>query len=283
MKRQTTKKIRRGVLVCLAIAYFGYSLYSNESMLTGVKNTINQMLVKYGIAKTPKQLVNTDQYLPEALDWSFEKYPNYYKVLGRSNIMPSDFPKAGTVIYGGKDVLGRTLEVKGSLTFANVKGSYGNRGQFAENDNPSGWQGNETIKGTDGQYRIKPYRIDWLYGKFYNGAFFNKSHLIADSLGGRATSDNAVTAPRTQNVGGADNQGGMRYPEQKAQQYLESRQSSILYYASIPIYKDNELVPRAVVVNLMSDDKVIDESVIVYNTANGYSINYQDGTFLKVN
>lgn len=251
----------------------------------GVKYEAQKFLSEFGektgawTIEKPKEVVYVapSQYLDEAMSWSFVEYPDYYRVIGKSEIDPSTFPVNGQISYGGLDNLGRTTTVSATLTFTNVQSSYGKREQFSSTDNPSGWIGNAT----DEKGKIIPFSIKWLNGKVYNGAFFNKSHLVADSLGGKATRENAITAPRTQNVGGTDQKGGMRYPEIKAKDWLEQNQSGVLYYRPEPIYNGNELVPRGVVVSLLSSDGSIDEKVLVYNTANGYTINYNTGQFAK--
>lgn len=212
------------------------------------------------------------QYLQESLAWTFSDSPNYYKVLGASQINPALFPQAGDILYSGLDELGRSRTARGTLTYENVAASYGVRQSFAKNQNPSGWLGNPN--------RVK-YKIDWLNGTAYVGDFWNRSHLIADSLGGDALRVNAVTGTRTQNVGGRDQKGGMRYTEQRAQEWLEANRNGHLYYEAAPVYQGDELVPRVVVVSMQSSDKSIDEKVLVYNTANGYTINYNDGMFTQ--
>ncbi|EIK42682.1 TPA: streptodornase B [Streptococcus pyogenes] len=208
------------------------------------------------------------KYLNEALAWTFNDSPNYYKTLGTSQITPALFPKAGDILYSKLDELGRTRTARGTLTYANVEGSYGVRQSFGKNQNPAGWTGNPN--------HVK-YKIEWLNGLSYVGDFWNRSHLIADSLGGDALRVNAVTGTRTQNVGGRDQKGGMRYTEQRAQEWLEANRDGYLYYEAAPIYNADELIPRAVVVSMQSSDNTINEKVLVYNTANGYTINYHNG------
>lgn len=97
-------------------------------------------------------------------------------------------------------------------------------------------------------------------------------------MGGDAIRQNVVTGTRTQNVG-EDAKGGMRYSEIKAQEWLEANHDGTLYYGAKPVYEGNELVPRTVIVSMLSSDGTIDEKVIVFNSANGFEINYADGTF----
>lgn len=81
---------------------------------------------------------------------------------------------------------------------------------------------------------------------------WNRSHLIADSLGGRAFRRNLIKGTRMQNVGANDGKGGMAYTERKVVNYLYKHQKASVYYSAKPIYKDNELIPRSVIVDIKS-------------------------------
>lgn len=119
----------------------------------------------------------------------------------------------------------------------------------------------------------------------YRGWMMNRSHLIADSLGGAASAENLVTGTRTQNVGSHQKQGeyagGMAHTEVLARDYLSSGVGDTcpLYYAATPQYQANELVPRTVIVDIVSCDRAIDQRVEVANTAAGWEIDYRDGSF----
>ena len=140
------------------------------------------------------------------------------------------------------------------------------RQKFSKDADPSGWGVQDKVK------------IPYSNGKHYKGFFWNRSHLIGDALGGDAIRQNVVTGTRTQNVG-EDAKGDMRYSEIKAQEWLEANYDGTLYYGAKPVYEGNELVPRTVIVSMLSSDGTIDEKVIVFNSANGFEINYADGTF----
>lgn len=224
----------------------------------------------YQLAKPePVRQVEPSEYLGEIMNWSFDNYPDYYRVIGQSEIDPSVFPEYGKITYGGLDNLGRTMTVKGALTYQNVAKSYGKREQFTQEANPSGWK----------QGKNERVAIYWIGGKVYHGYLWNRSHLIADSLGGKAERENVITGTRPQNVGGTDQKGGMRYTEKKAQEWLEKNQDGVVFYQAEPIYNQDELIPRGVIVSLLSSNGSLNEKVIVYNTANGYSINYYTGEY----
>ena len=202
-------------------------------------------------------------------EWSYNKYPDYYTTIGPAQIDETKFPETGDITYTGKDSLGRTGPVYGTINLDMIiQSSAEERPDFKRNDNPSGWTQNievsiETTTGT------------------YKGWFFNRSHLIADQLGGEATSNNAITGTRMQNVGNSSQTGGMRYIEQKTVDYLHTHQSAHVYYSATPVYTENELIPRFIIVDAKSNDDTLNERVLVYNYQNGYTINYYDGTLMS--
>lgn len=203
-----------------------------------------------------------------ATQWSMDQYPDYYRVASKA-VIDSDV-QPGNIEYTGLDSLGRTLRVNGNITYKMVEESKGWREKFdSDADKISGWGHNEKVA------------IDMANGKTYHGYMYNRSHLVADSLGGAAKRVNLVTGTRTQNVGSNNGKGGMAYAETKARDYLNAHHDGTLYYCAIPVYVGDELVPRSVYVEMKSDDGSIDESIEVFNTANGYTINYSDGTFSK--
>lgn len=217
---------------------------------------------------------STRPMIDELEVFDFNKYPNYYEIEGLSHIDESQFPEKGQIIYSELDELGRTRKAYASLTYKNVESSLGHRGSFKTggDNEPSGWITNK--KGSK-------VSIPWLYGKSYRGYFYNRSHLIADQLGGEAIKQNAITGTRTQNVGGSDQKGGMRYSEKKATEWLKSNKDGILYYSAEPVYNNNELIARYVIVKMKSSNGEIDESIKVFNAANGWSINYNNGEYSR--
>ena len=115
----------------------------------------------------------------------------------------------------------------------------------------------------------------------FRSYFWNRSHLIAKSLGGDDIAENLVTGTRTQNVGANDGQGGMGYAEGIARRFLESNQGATLYYSATPVYEGSELVCRSVIVDMRASDGSLDMQVEVYNCAKGFLIDYATGAFVK--
>ena len=192
-----------------------------------------------------------------------------YEVLGKAEIDESKF---STTYSYSHDDLDRTTTAYGLVNYKAVMDSKGWRADFEPNSEPSGW-----YKGKESNNKKVSVKLPT--GKIYNGYFYNRSHLIADSLGGRSYKYNVVTGTRQQNVGNNGN-GGMQYIEKKVVDYVEKTKNNV-YYSVEPYYEGNELVPRYVIVNAKSDDGVINEKVKVFNNASGYEINYTDGSFSK--
>lgn len=202
-------------------------------------------------------------------DYDESKFPDMYEVLGEAEIDESKFSTTYSYSY---DNLDRTTTAYGLVNYKAVMDSKGWRADFEPNSEPSGWFIGKKSNN-------KKVSVKLPNGKIYNGYFYNRSHLIADSLGGRSYKYNVVTGTRQQNVGN-NGDGGMQYIEKKVKDYVEQTKNNV-YYEVTPVYNGNELVPRYVIVNAKSEDGVINEKVKVFNNASGYEINYADGSFTK--
>lgn len=208
---------------------------------------------------TPKNIQTTNTF-------NEKTYPDFYKVIGKAKIEKNIDP--GKIIYSGFDNKNRTLSVYANLTNSNFK--YGQRPRKNINDiNPSGWSENKEVI------------INFIDGTTYRGWFYNRSHLLAHSLGGDDEDYNLITGTRPQNVGKNNRKGGMQYTETLAYNYLANNKNGVIYYSATPNYTKDELVPRTVTVNIKSDDDSIDQCVIIYNVAPGYAIDYATGNFTK--
>ena len=190
---------------------------------------------------------------------------DYYLVMGSSQLDPETFNKTSNYAYSEKDELGRSGQARATITSKDVFKSLGHRDEFASDDKPSGYP--------EKNFTAKVQTTNGLY----DGWFYNRSHLIADSLGGDAKSYNAITGTRMQNVGNRKNTGGMQYIERKCVDYLKKHRSVKLYYQVTPYYKDDEIIPRTVEVQALTSDGAINEKVITYNKAKGYTIDYYTG------
>lgn len=179
----------------------------------------------------------------------------------------------GNTGYCEPDNLGRARCAYGELT-GDLRAAAKDRGRQPIGVDPAGWGHNAEVD--------IPALADVPGSSDYHGWMYNRSHLLADSLGGTPTSNNLVTGTRGQNVGSTGNSGGMAYTEVKARDYLDGSTDANacpLYYAATANYTGDELLPRTVTVDIQSCDQSIDERVVVDNTANGFDIDYATGAF----
>ena len=195
--------------------------------------------------------------------WDESAAPEYVLEVGPAQIR-ADVAE-GDVSYSGLDAEGRPGLVAASLTHE-TRASAKERGRRDIDVDPVGWPG-ENPKVT----------ITTPDGGTYRGRFWNRSHLLADSLGGDPTTENLVTGTRMQNAGGNDDKGGMAYGEQIARDWLDTHTTGSLYYSALPLYVGGEPIPRAVLVDMRSSDGTIDEELLVYNAAKGFDIDYETG------
>lgn len=174
-----------------------------------------------------------------------------------------------------------------------IQMSKGTREPWEKNPFPSGWYSYYT---RDGNKRIseKEYEEHKSHvkkvsnnvevtlknkkGQDYTTHLFVKSHLFADSLGGRSFRNNVITGTQMQNVG--THKGGMQYIEKKYYHMLKNPKIHV-FYSVTPEYTDTELIPRSVLVSALSSDGKIDESVRVSNSAEGFDIDYQHGGLIS--
>lgn len=205
----------------------------------------------------------------KAHKWTYAKAPNYYKVRGKAKTTKI---AAGKIKLSKWDSLGRTRTAVAKVTYKMVEQSAGSRYEYdSDVDTISGW----------GHQKIVQIKLS--NGRTYRGYAFNRSHLIADSLGGPASKENMITGTRTQNVGNntSNNPGGMAYTETLARNYLYRHHNGWVYYRVTPVYKGAELVARSVYVDIKSDDGSINKRVEVFNAMNGYTLNYKTGAISK--
>lgn len=210
---------------------------------------------------------NTSEYV------AADQTGDYFHVSGSAQREYQTTP--GNTGYCEPDELGRARCAFGELT-ADTRTAAKDRGRQSISVNPAGWGHNAEV--------TIPALSDVAGSTEYHGWMFNRSHLLADSLGGTPTANNLVTGTRGQNVGSTGNTGGMAYAEVKARDYLDGKTgtdaaSCPLYYAATPQYTGTELLPRTVTVDMQSCDNSIDERVVVDNTANGFNIDYATGAF----
>ena len=258
-------------------------ILSEVTTTTEVENTFpsqtnNENITSNNDISSPTVVTNQDG-LATTTDFSGDNI-RFYAEAGPAVVVFPDAP-TGSVEYLPLDNLKRPQGAYGYLTY----GMY-TPGKEREkiNFDPVGYAGNnkkvDIVFDANGDGVIEKNKST--NDRAYSGWFYNRSHLIADSIGGNAVRENMVTGTRMQNVGwNKGGEGGMAYTEEKARDYLSSPQSKNcpLYYAATPNYVGSELLPRTVTVNIKSCNDSINEQVVVDNVAPGYTINYMTGSF----
>lgn len=192
-------------------------------------------------------------------------YPDYYRVIGTATTVREG--REDGIAYGPLDDHGRATGASGWISGA-MRAEARAKGRVREDlPDPAGWPDENPevdIPGAKGRHD-------------YHGWLWNRSHLVAASLGGEPVAENLVAGTRTQNVGDNVRPGGMAYTETLARDWLDAHAHGRLWYAVTPIYEGDEPIPRAVIVDIATDDGEIDQKVMVYNAANGFDIDYRTG------
>lgn len=196
---------------------------------------------------------------------------NYYWDAGPAKIQSSNV-NVGDIRYS-VDTEGRSSLAIGKLTYKMWKDSAGSR-QGEPLDPPQGWPYNPKVA-------IK-YEMT---NRTYHGYMYNRSHSIADSLAGDKTytdASNFTTGTRPQNVG-ANQKGGMRAAEILVEDYWKSNVDSTQYvdYQVLPVYNENETLPRGTIVDIKSSDGKLDKRLVIINDVEQYIINYNSGKFTR--
>ncbi|GBG97454.1 DNA/RNA non-specific endonuclease [Lactococcus termiticola] len=193
---------------------------------------------------------------------------DYYWENGPAKLSGFEGMKAGDSKFEG-DSQGRSTTARAVLTYELFKSSKGSR--QGEPLAPPSWP----------SHNPKVAISYSLTGKTYHGYLYNRSHSIADSLlgaGSYKSAYNFTTGTRPQNVG-ADQNGGMRAAEERAESYWKSHPDSTetISYMTTPLYQGDEKLPRGSVVDMKSSDGELDCEIVVINDVEGMGIDYASG------
>lgn len=201
---------------------------------------------------------------------------DYLEITGPAE-RPYEVTEPGEVEYCELDELERPVCAFGELT-SQTRQDAARRDRQDISIDPPGWP-------EDNAEVTIPALPDVEGSQEYHGWLWNRSHLLADSLGGAPSAENLVTGTRTQNVGSTftdgEYSGGMGYTERLARDYLDTGRGDAcpLYYSTTANYAGQNLIPSTVTVNIQTCDESINERVVVFNTAEGFDINYADGSW----
>ncbi len=219
-------------------------------------------------AKPSSNLVN-DRMPADLQTWDPAKAPNMYYVYGKSSF-PYEI-ETDDVFYQ-KDDTGYTQFVYAKIGPKLMKKARSKRADISD-EYPRGWpEKNQVVT------------VQFPTGVNYKGWFWNRSHMLAHSLGGDDDVRNLTTGTRAQNVGDNKYGGGMQYTENIARQFMKFHKNAYILYSIENLYKNNsDIIPYASEVNIKSSDGSIDEKVFVYNVMPGYEIDYSsNGLFWPV-
>lgn len=240
--------MKRFSIVILLISVF---------VLAGCTNDIQPKVIE--VEKVDMNVASSIQFDDETPD-------NYCKVEGKAFFL---YEKPESVKYGELDNLNRPTYATAYITSALIEKEKAEKREPIK-VNPTAWP-----------TKNPKVQLNYKDGTSYRGYMWNRSHMIADSLGGEPVVEDLITGTRPQNVGTRHNDGGMAYAETKVRDHFKNNKSAV-WYEVTNFYKDDELIPRRTLVNMKSDDGSIDERVIVYNTADGFEINYNDASINQI-
>ncbi|KRK98621.1 prophage Lp1 protein 2 [Secundilactobacillus odoratitofui DSM 19909 = JCM 15043] len=193
---------------------------------------------------------------------------DYYYTNGKARFGSFAGIKTGGTHFAS-DSHHRSATARAVLTYGEYKSSKGSR-QGTPRD-PYKWPSSNPIVAVT--YSLTHHT--------YHGYLWNRSHSIGDSLLGKksyTSSANFTTGTRSQNVG-ADQNGGMRYAEEKVEHYWASHPGTkrTVKYETTPVYHGNEVIPRGSIVDIKSSDNKLNTEVVVLNSDEGVKINYSTG------
>lgn len=302
MKDFIIKSLTTLFIFLLFIGFLLVNATDSTINLDGVKSHISfENIVSKVKGVFSEENVVIDESEKKLLDTSFDisKYPdNYVKIndglvkLNKDDlkIIKKKGNKDHWIKYSRLDNKGRSREVRSLINFSSVYNhstSVTERPQFDSSLKIAGeysdshfniltrkWSGN-----------VRNNKIEQLDN--YRGYIYNKSHLLAWSLGGDMNAHNLILGTRAQNVGTnrANGDGGMGYVEGIIRNAVYNNRDLKVFYHAKPIYKDNEIIPRGVRVRAYSlNDKgnAVNIDVWIFNYQNGVTINYNTGTYQKV-
>ena len=61
--------------------------------------------------------------------------------------------------------------------------------------------------------------------------------------------------------------------------YFDTHKNGLIKYIAIPNYTNDAKIPETLTIKLLSNDNELDETVLLFNTANNYTLNYNDGSY----
>ena len=197
----------------------------------------------------------------------YDKYRSNYKIIGKLN--------------------------KKSLKKFLIEDNYYNRSEILDYL-PSGYKTlviKNKIYNSDLQYDKETNKRNQLknlpnWNKLQNRDIYHKSHIIARELGGKRIYHssgeyyNGFIGTEHANVGRNGNS-GMRCIERVIREHLCKNENNYIVYECRVIYKrPKDIIPIFIVIIIVSGDYSINKIYFVWNTQDGYIIDYKTGNYL---
>lgn len=117
----------------------------------------------------------------------------------------------------------------------------------------------------------------------YRGWLYNKSHLIAYSLGGNMEPENLILGTRAQNVGNFNNNGGQASTEVPTRKALDENPDAKIFYQVTPIYReDTNIVPIGVFTvaySVHDEGDTMNYATYNFNNQEGLTLDYDTGAW----
>lgn len=281
------------------------TIYENPNPHTDTEQTSNintkhesvQIDPPTGIAELLDVWVNQTQNLYDHQELKNTNNEYYVDVTPSitvdSNITNEYITEKGWNYYQGIDQQGKTGAATALITYDVVKYVASlDRPDFASSTIVPGQYTNAVLENNNGntiwkktqQSKSNNFKTNMTINNVeYNGFAFNKSHLIAWSLGGDMLPHNLIWGTRAQNVGSnySKNPGGMSHIETLVRNYIYKNHDAKILYTAIPIYNnEKDIVPITVYVEAIdiTNPNSFNCAAWTLNQQAGLSIDYTTGT-----
>lgn len=220
-----------------SIQHYVGNIFNSQLLINGAEN-----LVVYGHHWF--ELGTYSSLEKDEVDkFNYFTYPNYYQSLGLANLNQSKFPKEGQTKYSKNSI----------------------KSTFTKDSN----------KKSNNQYNINiknNKKINTLINdKSYYKNLYNNNFMLSTNLNGDKTKNNHFIS--TYPFKFAQNK-----IDRKIINYMNQNPNEKIYYqASLHYEKDSDLIPKYMIIDVMSDNEELNERYQIFNNAKGWIINYKTG------
>lgn len=293
--KRNKKRVTTGLIALILVLFTAYT-QSSEGNGSFFENLTEELGVSHYFEKEPESVALADEdFYQELADLEYdpELYPNNFVEIESEGLTDTQWDMIEE--FGSQEIWedyqvdtdGRPRQATAYITKESLPS--GDRPSFASSTHLGG----ELV---DGYYA--PEKETWtsdtrndngnvisqnaemqLIG--YRGWLYNKSHLIAYSLGGGMLPENLILGTRAQNVGNSGNNGGQASIEVPTREALNENPDAEIFYQVIPVYKENDdVMPVGVYSKAYSvndDGETLDYATYNFNNQEGIKLDYKTG------